>query len=456
MVAKIASLLVIATVAISSVAAQAPTANLINGQCVTTYDASVDYFPEKLNTNEDKATYFSIEYHNNYKVVKNSRTGRTYVLVQCGTPAPTDVNNATEIYQVPITKAAAMETTVVPYLEMIGAAESIKLIADGSLVSSPCFQKYLNTGDIAQLSATNETLQAEQIKNVQVQFGANPYDTVADTNNTVTTAQTYEPDVLGRSSWLSYYAAFYNLESVANSLTKNMTDNYNRLKEAASHYPTKPVVAWTTYDAPSQYNNNTASYILSEASYKVGLTNDAGATMLNASSTTFASAADLLKAISNVDILIDETFIGSNLTAFLQNYNISEADQSKYKFLTNKKVYREDGILTSSGGYDWFEAPVAMADALLEDMINAVNPSAPSDSYKRNWLRNIVLDEPIKTTTEANCSWTEDAPRPNLATQFNGSAFTLSGSSSSGANKVMTLNIAGALAAAVATMAYLS
>lgn len=178
--------------------------------------------------------------------------------------------------------------------------------------------------------------------------------------------------------------------------------------------------------------------------------------MLNASSTTFASAADLLKAISNVDILIDETFIGSNLTAFLQNYNISEADQSKYKFLANKKVYREDGILTSSGGYDWFEAPVAMADALLEDMINAVNPSAPSDSYKRNWLRNIVLNEPIKTTTESNCSWAEDAPRPNLATQFNGNAFTLSGSSSSGANKVMTLNIAGALAAAVATLAYLS
>jgi hypothetical protein len=179
-----------------------------------------------------------------------------------------------------------------------------------------------------------------------------------------------------------------------------------------------------------------------------------GATMLNASATTYSSAADLLQAISTVDILIDETFIGSNLTAFLQNYNISEADQSKYKFLTNKKVYREDGILTSSGGYDWFEAPVAMADALLEDMINAVNPNAPSDSYQRNWLRNIVLGEAIKTTTESNCSWTEDAPRPNLATQFNGTTFTLS--STSGANKAMTLNVAGALVAAFATLAYLN
>jgi hypothetical protein len=67
---------------------------------------------------DDKATYFSIEYHNNYKVIENHKTGNTYVLVQCGTPAPTNVTNATEIYNIPITKAAAMETTVVPYLEV--------------------------------------------------------------------------------------------------------------------------------------------------------------------------------------------------------------------------------------------------------------------------------------------------------------------------------------------------
>jgi hypothetical protein len=55
-----------------------------------------------------------------------------------------------------------------------------------------------------------------------------------------------------------------------------MIDNYGRLKAAASNYTTKPVVAWATYDAPSQYNNNTGSYLLSSASYKVGLTQDAG------------------------------------------------------------------------------------------------------------------------------------------------------------------------------------
>lgn len=63
---------------------------------------------------------------------------------------------------------------------------------------------------------------------------------------------------------------------MANEVSKKMVDNYQRLTTAASGYATKPIVAWTTFDAPSQYNNNTATYILSNASYKVGLTKDAG------------------------------------------------------------------------------------------------------------------------------------------------------------------------------------
>lgn len=81
---------------------------------------------------------------------------------------------------------------------MVGAAESISLIAGGSLISSPCFQKYWNSGNITDLSATNQTLQEQQLASIQVEFGSNPYAKV-DTNATVSTAQTYEPTVLGVS-----------------------------------------------------------------------------------------------------------------------------------------------------------------------------------------------------------------------------------------------------------------
>lgn len=176
--------------------------------------------------------------------------------------------------------------------------------------------------------------------------------------------------------------------------------------------------------------------------------------MLNTTQTTFTTATDFLKAIADVDILMDETYTGANMTAFLANYQIPNGDQAKYKFLKNNKVFRLDGILTESGGYDWFEAPVAMADALLEDMINAVNANAPKADYRRNWLRNIALNETIKYSTAGNCSWAEGTPRPNLATQFNGAAFTLDQQKSTSGAHVLTTGLA--FAVSLASLAYLS
>jgi hypothetical protein len=50
MVHRFTTIFTAAALAISAVTAQATSENLINGQCVQTYDASIDYFPVKLNT----------------------------------------------------------------------------------------------------------------------------------------------------------------------------------------------------------------------------------------------------------------------------------------------------------------------------------------------------------------------------------------------------------------------
>lgn len=130
-----ASLLAIASLVLS-VTAQTPVTNIVQG-CVTNYDATIDYFPEKINAGnihvynrkknkdadyiisaDDKANIFSIEYYKNYKVIQNHLNNQSYVLVQCGTPTPSNITNNTEVYQVPITKAGVMETSIVPYLEV--------------------------------------------------------------------------------------------------------------------------------------------------------------------------------------------------------------------------------------------------------------------------------------------------------------------------------------------------
>ncbi|CDS08531.1 hypothetical protein LRAMOSA09892 [Lichtheimia ramosa] len=402
--------------------------NLQNGQCVTNFDANTDYFPEKLNTREeDEAKYFAIEYHNNYKVITDHRNEKQYYLVQCGTTAPS-VPQGTAVYNVPLTSVAALETTVVPYLEVLGVAESIHLVADASSVTSSCFQKYRQeSNNVTEMSSTNVTLANQQADTVQIQFGTSYYTTDA----TVATAQSYEPDILGRAAWIGYYAAFFNLESLANDIIANITNNYNSLKEASSHYSDneKPLVAWTMYDAPSQYNGNKASWNISTAAYKAQLTQDAGARFLNSSQLQFFDNAEFLKAITDVDVIIDETYIATTMDDLLKAYGIS--DDGTYKFVTNKAMYREDGIMTPSGGYDWFSGAIVFGDALLEDVINAVNPSAPTSDFKRYWLRNVALNESIYYTDPKNCTWDETAPRPNPAITYTGDAFKMEGAASS-------------------------
>lgn len=217
-----------------------------------------------------------------------------------------------------------------------------------------------------------------------------------------------------------------------------MTTNYDNLRKAASGYKTKPVVAWTIYDAPDQYNGNTATWKIKTGGYREQLTTDAGATIYTGSALNFTKAEDLLAAIKNVDILIDETYIATNLTDVLSNYQIKDVTQHKFA----KAIYREDGLLTKSGGYDWFGTPLAMADALLEDMINVVNPSAPTSSYKRTWFRSVTNNDAIHYVSTDDCTWDETKPRPSLAVEFNGNAFTEP--SSTGASSAAAPSLASA------------
>jgi hypothetical protein len=333
---------------------------------------------------------------------------------------------------------------------MLGVANTVTAVADDIFVSSPCFQKQVAGGSIQTLSTTNSTLATEQLAGVDVELGASAADSTNNKSVAVYAAQ--DPGTLNRAEWLEFFAAFFNKEQNANTLTAQINNNYNRLKQAASGYNPKPVVAWANYQAPSQYNNNTASWGVSNATYKVELTKDAGGTALGYG--LYSNVTAFQQAIMNADVLIDETYYATSLDDVLKNYNISSADQSKYKFLTDKALYREDGISTQAGGQDWLEAAIAMADAVLEDVINAINPAAPTSNYTRHWLRNVSANETIRYSSAANCTSNENDARADVATNFTStSAFAQpTYGSSSGASASMTVVFSTVMTTVVASV----
>lgn len=189
-------------------------------------------------------------------------------------------------------------------------------------------------------------------------------------------------------------------------MTASINNNYNCFKTAAATVATKPVIAWTSYVAPSQYNNNTASWSFSGADYKRILSIDAGATFFNGTTKAiFTSALEFTAALTTVDVLIDETVSGADMTAFLSNYKLTaDAD---LKFLKNKAVYRQDGSVNPNDGRDWFASAVVMNDAVLQDVVRTVHPEVLPANVPFNWIRNIAKGETKKVLTSADCKATD-------------------------------------------------
>nr|CAG8509204.1 2582_t:CDS:2 [Entrophospora candida] len=374
--------------------------NLPIGQCVVNYDANTDYFPTKVTV--EFAQFFSIQYFNNYKLLTNTQSKETFALYQCGTPAPTTLPTGTKVFSIAANKIAALDTSSVSFLEVLGLRSNIVALDSSEMVSSPCIQSLKEKGSITELS-DDEALHEQQLEVVDVAFGS--LESKPNSLKSVSTYPTSDPGTLNRVEWLKFYSVFFNLEKKSNDIVTQISDNYNCYKKMAADHSLKekPLVAWISYVAPDSFNNNTPTWNIADAIYKKQLTEDAGGVYFNATTLVYSDTTSFLQAIANVDIVIDETFIGSTIADFFKNYNLS-ADQTTYKFIKNKAVYREDGIINPIDGRDWFEDAIVMGDAVLEDMINVVNPSLPSTSYKRNWFRNVANDEPIKVSSSANCT----------------------------------------------------
>ncbi|KAG0216378.1 hypothetical protein BGX28_002848 [Mortierella sp. GBA30] len=382
--------------------------------CPTTYDNNTDYFTSKIHV--DNAALFSVSYAKNYKVVTNTAVNQSFVLTLCGTPAPSAslFPNNTVFVQVPVTNAASLATTAVAYLEMLGKRSAIKAVDTEGLVNSPCIQAGLEQGKIIGLEDQNQTLRTQQLSKIDVIF--NSLSTLPGyENKTIVTSEVTDPGPLNRAEWLEFYSTFFNLEESAQTLTATINNNYNCFKRAASAAATKPVIAWTSYVAPSSYNNNTASWTLSGAPYKKILSQDAGASLFNGTTSSFFStAAAFADAVKDVDIIIDETFVGDDINAFYKNYNLNAA--SPLKFIQNKAIYREDGLVNPNDGRDWFSGAVAMDDAVLQDIIRAVHPEVLPSDVPYNWIRNIAKGETKRTLTSADCiSADSTVPIPDRA-----------------------------------------
>ncbi|KAK9815804.1 hypothetical protein WJX72_009772 [[Myrmecia] bisecta] len=410
--------------------------------------SSVTYFPtqyqvvgERVQGNPDTvkvaiAKDFQVEYFPNFKVVTNSKVNETYVLYQCGTAAPSSslFSNTTKFFEIPLTSVSVPETVPLAFLVRMGLADRLHSVS--SFATSACGQQLLACNRTAPSTSalTNLTRLAATLNQVD---GIASSSKVANPKVFAFSAAT-DPGPLNRAEWIKFLGLFFNTEAAASSQFADINATYVQNSVPRSlplgGRPTMAFVQNLTYfDGTSLLEDLEVSL----AAYKVAFTIDAGAQPPNRTAleaipgialspfdvtnstyqfkwgpgSGFATKQDAVAAfqtfLKRVDIIVDETYAmdptSYTMDSFLQSFSIASNQTASLPALANKKVFREDGLISPTGGLDWFEGAIAQPDKVLLDFRKAVAP-AMYQAYNATWIRNVAAGVTSKLLSSSACA----------------------------------------------------
>lgn len=415
--------------------------NLVDS-CVVEFDADaeVDYFPTKYSkpliksygdrdifgekfVPHNTTDFLDITYHNTYKIVTNLHQDppKKYLLYQCGTTIPDDVDTDEFdlVVSVPHKGGLALtETPQIPYVELLGLREEvIAYIGDTYYVTSPCLSHMLG-GESAPEHAIeavhdyNSTIMEDLLedfreRNPEAIIVSGPSNNVVG-DQVVVSSATQERTNVATFDWISFFAAFYNMEGESNRIASEMQDSYDCSSDVAKslaqpqrELPEEeegPTVMWANYiswenlgwsvgDCPTwdhayycEYAQHCGATVLSRPE-GVGYSKTWGSPTLY----WYLSDEEVLAMGKDADVMI---YSGSDWETV---YESRKEILDQFKSVQNKQVFDTLG----QGSSAWFEQRYAEYDVVGLDMCDIVG-RVPANGKKhlRRWFRN-VFSEPI-------------------------------------------------------------
>ncbi|CAN5824206.1 ABC transporter substrate-binding protein [soil metagenome] len=360
----------------------APTANLADG-CVTTYDAAVDYFPEKT-----KPTYtdgFSVEYHNNYKVVtvktpwQGAKEPLQYALVQCGTPAPTAFKKE-QIIEVPVKRFVSMSTTYLPFLDELNLLDRLVGLDDATYVNNEKVAKLAADGKLKMIGF-GAKVNVEQALDLNPDLIMTYAMGAADSDahpllieaglKVVVNAEWLDTSPLGRAEWGKFLALFFKREVAADAMFAKTATAYEKLVAQAATVKTKPTV-FTDTDYQGTW------YVAGGQSFGAHFLADAGATYLWADDTSSGSSPLAFEAVfdkaKDADVWLNTGFLSS-----LNDLKAADARYADFAAFKQGNVWNNNVRANANGGNDYYESAIAHPDVVLADLIKILHPELLPD-----------------------------------------------------------------------------
>lgn len=376
---------------------RAGSGNLTNS-CVETFDASRDYFPDKV-TVED-ATNFTVSYHRSYKViaVREAYAGgpaERYVLAQCGTPPPRlegDLAGA-QIVRVPITSLFSASTTHLPLLVDLGRLDVLTGVARlDHLVGDEILER-ASTGKVRGFAPTL-AIDAELVVSSRpslLMTGGSSSAALAVIRSAgiavVGNTEWLETTALARAEWLKYMALFLNEERAAQRHYTAMKGRYRALSARATSLPetAKPLVM-------AGRGTRGDFVIAGGRSYVAVLIRDAGGRYVWAENTSAgAPTMDLetqIRRAVDADIWINGGG-WRDLAAMVED----EPRYAEFKAYRQAQVWVYERRVTPTGGNDYWSRSVSHPDLVLADLVKIFHPSLlPNHAFE--WYMQVPARKP--------------------------------------------------------------
>jgi iron complex transport system substrate-binding protein len=339
-----------------------------------------DYFSSKIHIHHAKG--FTIEYHDNYKVInvlspfeKSTDTAR-YVLLQRGTKKPKGYANS-QFIEIPIRSLVAMSSM---HVGLVGLLEEEKIVTGlGNLkyVSNPEIIKQIEAGKIAEVGK-------DQGLNEEKLITMHP-DLIMTTGSPVSKMERYttlnaagipvlinsewvETTPLGRAEWVKLLAALLNREDFVNKKFAKMEEEYKRLASLSQKVKTKPSII-------TGMNSKDSWFIPNGNSYMAQFFRDAGAAYHWNNTKATGSLALNFEAVYPVALTADYW-----LNVGISNYDNKKEILAKDSRYTDFKAYKSGQIysynkrVNSRGSNDYWESGAVNPQIVLSDLIKILHP----------------------------------------------------------------------------------
>ena len=389
--------LVLALVAAS---AKAITDNFVDGQCATNDGA--DHFPYKSEAgaqfadviSADYSLLWEVQYEDDYKIVKNTKTGDVHILHQCGLDPPSNedlpayAKDGTMV-EVPLTKIATTSTTYLAFLEMLGERKALKSYQSSfQYVSSPCLRKMHRDGMIEEKDAWADPPKLPDLEALGVQatfassWGMDEHNAVLLTD----TAEQQPNAVLKTAEYVEYVGLYFNREKEAAAAIEHIVANWLCTKEAVAGVvqdkaPVK--VLWAQYWGSATCGDGSSGgwSVASGNTWYSEIIEAAGGSLIvpgveaacESWGAPYLSTEQLLEVGADADV-----FISPGPWA-------ADQDVSSLKAWENGRVFDNQG---PNGANAWFERRVVEPPRLVEV---GAHPPAPVLEERRRVARDDAL-----------------------------------------------------------------